>query len=198
MRHVKPVDEPAAFDARCRRRGRTWLKANPKYQRPRDYWSEFEPELRDAFSQLCGYCVMATMRCQVDHFIPVAVLKQRNEDERAYEWTNFRYGEGVLNQRKSSHIVLDPFKVRDNWFEILLPSLQLILTSEVPDRQRKLAEFTIKRLGLRDSEVVLRYRQKFFEMYRDGKLTLEGLEDLAPLIAGAIRRDLANGTDWRR
>jgi len=198
MRRVKPGDEPKTFNARCRSRGRKWLREHPKYRRPHDYWSEFEPDLRDAFNELCGYCVMITMKCQVDHFIPVALLKDRKEDNQAYEWKNFRYGEGVINQRKSSHIVLDPFKVMDSWFEVLLPSLQLVLTAAVPARQRTLAEFTIERLGLRDSEVVVRYRQKFFEMYRDGKLTIEGLENVAPLIAVAVRRDLAKGIDWRR
>lgn len=198
MKRFKRVAEPANFDARCRKRGRAWLKKHPKYRRPADYWSEFEPELRNAFSELCGYCVMVTMKCQVDHFVPVAILKTRKKDQHAYEWKNFRYGEGVINQRKSNHVVLDPFKVRDDWFELLLPSLQLVLTPAVPARQRKLAEFTIKRLGLRDSEVVVRYRKKFFEMYQAGKLTVEGLDEVAPLIAAAIRRDLASGIDWRR
>jgi hypothetical protein len=198
MKRVKPVNEPATFDARCRKRGRKWLKAHAKYRRPMDYWSEFEPDLRMAFGELCGYCAMVTMKSQVDYFISVKVLKIRKEDHKAYEWSNFRYGEGVLNQRKSSHPVLDPFKVKDNWFEIQLPSLQLLLTPAVPKTQRKLAEFTIERLGLRDSEVVIRYRHKWFEMYRRRTLTIEGLRDVAPLIASAIERDLANGTDWRK
>jgi len=198
MKRFKPVTEPDNFDSRCRKRGRAWLKKHPKYRRPADYWSEFEPKLRDAFSGLCGYCVMVTMKCQVDHFVPVAILKIHKKDQDAYEWKNFRYGEGVINQRKSNHLVLDPFKVRDDWFELLLPSLQLVLTPAVPARQRKLAEFTIKRLGLRDSEVVVRYRKKFFEMYQARKLTVEGLDEVAPLIAAAIRRDLARGVDWRR
>jgi hypothetical protein len=80
MKRFTPVEEPADFDARCRKRGRTWLAANPTYQRPKDYWSEFEPELREAFSGLCAYCVMLTMKGQVDHFVPVAVLRARNEE----------------------------------------------------------------------------------------------------------------------
>jgi hypothetical protein len=174
------------------------LKANPKHRRPTDYWSEFEPQLRAAFGGLCGYCAMVTMRSQMDHFIPVAILKARKQEHVAYEWSNFRYGEGVLNQRKSNHLVLDPFKVEDDWFEIQLPSLQLVLTSAVPKKSQKLAEFTIERLGLRDSEVVVRYRQIWFEMYRERKMTIEGLRDVAPLIASAVGRDLANGIDWRK
>jgi hypothetical protein len=198
MRRVKPAPEPANFDARSRKRGQRWLKANPKYSRPKDYWSEFEPQLRTAFAGLCGYCAMLTMKSQMDHFIPVAILKARNQHEKAYEWSNFRYGEGVFNQKKSNHLVLDPFKVKDDWFEVQLPSLQLVLTAAVPRRQQKLAEFTLERLGLRDSEVVVRYRQTWFEMYREGKLTIDGLREVAPLIAIAIERDLAKGIDWRK
>jgi len=198
MKRVTPVNEPAKFDERCRKRGRKWLKANPKYRRPQDYWSEFEPELRAAFDDRCGYCAMVTMKSQVDHFVPVAILKEQGKDRLAYEWSNFRYGEGIINQRKSSHLVLDPFKVKDHWFEILLPSLQLVLTSAVPAAQRALAEFTIKKLGLQNSEVVVRYRAKWFEMYRDKKLLLAGLREVAPLVARAVERDLGKGIDWRR
>lgn len=197
MIRVSKPKEPDTFDERCRKRGRQWLKDNPGYQRPRDYWSEFEPELRAAFSGLCGYCAMKVMKAQVDHFISVGVLKTTGRDKDAYEWTNFRYGEAVLNQRKSTHAVLDPFKVKNAWFKILLPSLQLVLTPQVPQCRRKLAEFTLIRLGLRDSEVVVRYRAEWFKLYRERKLTLEGLREIAPLIAEAVERDLAHGTDWR-
>jgi hypothetical protein len=198
MKRVMPAKAPAGFRDRCREPGRNWLKANPSYRRPRDYWSQFEPQLRQAFSERCGYCAMVTMRSQVDHFVPVAVLKVRKQDWKAYEWSNFRYGEGVLNQRKSNHLVLDPFKVRDDWFEVQLPGLQLVLTAAVPKTQRTLAEFTITRLGLRDSEVVVRYRRKWFEMYRARKMDLEGLKEVAPLISSAVERDLAKGIDWRK
>jgi hypothetical protein len=198
MKRFKKTAEPPNFDARCRKRGGTWLASNPVYKRPKDYWSEFEPQLRTAFLDLCGYCAMVTLKSQVDHFVPVAVLKKASKDKDAYEWKNFRYGEGVINQRKSNHIILDPFKVQDNWFEILLPSLQLVLTSSVPITQKKLAEFTIKRLGLRDSEVVVRYRKKFFDLYCDHKLDIDGLEELAPLVAAAVKRDLANNVEWRK
>lgn len=177
--------------------GRRWLKNHPGYDRPYDYWSEFEPDLRRAFNDLCGYCAMRVMRGQTDHFIPVAVLKEQGNDHLAYEWSNFRYGEGTLNQRKSAHLVLDPFEVEDDWFEILLPSLQLVLTDNVPQSRREIAEFTLTKLGLRDAEVVVRYRRSWFFMYQSRRLTLDGLREVAPLVAQAVERDLANGKDWR-
>jgi hypothetical protein len=190
--------EPAQFDARCRQRGRRWLSKNLDcVGRPPDYWSEFEPHLRAAFNGLCGYCAMLVMKAQVDHFIPVALLKKQGRHALAYEWSNYRYGEGVLNQRKASHTILDPFRVGDDWFEVLLPSLQLVLTSNVPRGKRKLAEFTLEQLGLRDSEVVVRYRRVWFKLYQDGKLTLDGLREAAPQIGEAVERALQAGRDWR-
>lgn len=198
MKRVKKAKEPATFDTRCRQRGVAWLKGHPVYDRPYDYWSEFEPDLRTAFHGLCGYCAMLTMKCQMDHFIPVAVLKAKKKDAQAYEWSNFRYAEANLNQKKLSARCLDPYKVQDDWFEIQLPSLQMVLTNSVPARQKKLAEFTIQRLGLRDGEVVVRYRKEWFDLYCERHLTVEGLRKVAPLIAVAVDRDLANGIDWRK
>ncbi len=198
MIRFKLQTEPANFDARCRKRGLRWLRANPCYEgRPCDYWSEFEPQLRNAFNGLCGYCAMLVMKAHVDHFIPVALLKVQGKDTLAYEWSNYRYGEGILNQKKGKHKILDPFEVGDDWFEVLLPSLQLVITSNVPRRKRKLTEFTLEKLGLRDSEVVVRYRREWFKLYQDHKLTLNGLRQVAPLVARAVERELLEGNDWR-
>jgi hypothetical protein len=199
MKRVKRVKEPTKFDERCRKRGQKWLQTHPIYDRPYDYWSEFEPELRAEFGGRCGYCAILISKGQVDHFIPVAVLKQTARDREAYEWTNFRYADGPINQKKHKKIVLDPFKVQDDWFEIQLPSLQLVLTAAVPKSQRALAEFTIgpAGLGLRDDESLIRYRRAWFEFYQTRQLTIDVLKNIAPLIAAAVERDLANNVDWR-
>jgi hypothetical protein len=190
-------DEPKKFDERCRKRGEAWLAANTGYDRPYDYWTEFEPDLRDAFDGLCAYCAMKTMKCEVDHFRPVAVLKEEGADKLAYEWKNFRYGEGLMNRKKWKHLILDPFDVQDGWFEIELPGLQLLATDAIPQQYRDLASFTLRKLGLRDGEVVVRYRREWFQMYQRGKIPLEGLKEIAPLITAAIERDLQAGKDWR-
>jgi len=52
-------------------------------------------------------------------------------------------------------------------------------------------------LGLRDSEVVVRYRREWFELYQKGDLSLRGLSKRAPLVARAVEADMANGRDWR-
>ncbi len=191
-------DEPPSFKARCRAPGKKWLERNPGYKnRPKDYWSQFEPELRKAFREMCGWCAMHIMRGQVDHFIPVATLKKTGRDQLAYEWKNLRYIEAWINQKKRDAEVLDPFVVQAGWFEISLPSLQLLPTDRIPEPYREVAFFTLNRLGPRDHEVVVRYREKWFSLYRGCKLTLEGLRRIAPLIAEAVERDLNAGKDWR-
>jgi hypothetical protein len=190
-------DEPPAFEMKCRIPGRQWLSDHPDYQRPKDYWTVFEPQLRHAFNEMCGWCAMFIMRGQMDHFIPVATLRKTGQDHLAYEWGNFRYIEPWINQKKLDADVLDPFLVQPGWFEITLPSLQLLPTDKIPDDFREIAVFTVNRLGLRDHEVMIRYRESWFALYRKHQLTLDGLRQIAPLIAEAIERDLVAGKDWR-
>lgn len=77
-------------------------------------------------------------------------------------------------------------EVGEGWFEILLPSLQMRLTDKVPPAHRAKAEFTLDRLKLRDGERILRWRQSWFTLYEQGQLTLDGLRQMAPLIAAAV------------
>ena len=191
-------DEPATFDTECRAAGRKWLSENPAYKdRPKDFWTPFEPNLRSAFDSMCGWCAMLIMKGQVDHYIPVSTLKKTGNDQLAYEWQNFRYIDGWINQKKLDAEVLDPFVVETGWFEITLPSLQLLPTDKIPPAYKDLAAFTLKRLGLRDHEVVVQYRESWFSLYRRNELTLGGLRQRAPLIADAVEKDLKVGKDWR-
>jgi hypothetical protein len=127
----------------------------------------------------------------------VAVFNRESNHHLAYEWSNLRYGDATMNQRKTDARVLDPSEVQDDWFQILLPSLQLVLTDRVSDDIRPLAEFTLERLGLRDHEVVVRYRRVWFRMYQEGGLSLDHLWEHAPLVARAVEHDLAREKDWR-
>jgi hypothetical protein len=119
----------------------------------------------------------------VDHY-----LSCHEHRERAYDWSNFRFASQWINSSKRSadDAVLDPFEVEDDWFEILLPSLQLVVTDRVPPEQRTRAEHTLRRLHLRDDERVIRQRAEWYRMYTDGEINLEGLRRKAPLIAWAV------------
>jgi hypothetical protein len=192
MIRFNPPPEPPGFDQKGRRCGNAWLAKNqdPR-KRLRDYWSPFKSHLADGFSNLCGYSAMYEPVGTVDHY-----LCCENHRHLAYEWSNYRYASGWINSSKSTldEQVLDPFQVEDDWFEILLPSLQLVLTDAVPPHERDRAAFTLERLHLRDDERVIRQRQQWYQLYLDGELTLAGLDRKAPLIARAIRRQQQNSS----
>ncbi len=183
---VKSVRKPRTFEAKAGKPGRAWLKANPSSTRPRDYWTPFLPDLSAGFSGRCGYAAMLDPTGgTVDHY-----LSCKRRPDLTYEWTNLRFASQPLNASKKNadEAVLDPYLVGDDWFEILLPSMQLRVTERVPVNERARAEHTIRRLGLRHGERVIRWRRSWYEMYQAGKLTLEGLEQVAPLIAAAVRK----------
>lgn len=186
MIHFDRVPKPAHFEERAEQPGAAWLRAHPDAERPRDYWSTFKPQLADGFGRLCAYSAMFDGVGTVDHFVSL------NEDRsRAYDWSNYRYAAAWINSSKlnlRSTEVLDPFEVEDGWFELLLPSLQLVVSKSVPESLRERAEFVLDRLHLRDDERVVRQRRAWYQMYLERKLTLEGLVQMAPLVARAVKK----------
>lgn len=189
MIRFEPVEKPADFAEKVEGPGATWL-AEHASGRPRDLWSPFKPQLADAFRNLCAYSAMFEPVGTVDHFVSC------DEDRtKAYSWSNYRYASGWINSSKNSLLsseIFDPFVVEDGWFEILLPSLQLVATDRVPEGLRERAKFVLKRLHLRDNERVLRQRREWYRMYQEGELTLEGLRKKAPLIAAAVAKQQGN------
>lgn len=128
----------------------------------------------------------------VDHFRSWAATR-KTEPELAYEWSNYRYASGIMNACKSGREgqVLDPFIVQDGWFEVLLPSLQLVATAAVAEEYRALADSTLRCLRLRDDEAVIEYRRGWYQAYLSGGLTLDQLRLWAPLIARAVEKQQA-------
>ncbi|MBX3176909.1 MAG: hypothetical protein KF886_06105 [Candidatus Hydrogenedentes bacterium] len=189
MIRFSPVAEPVEFDEKCRKPGARWLAGHPNATRPYDYWSPFRPELLKGFDNLCAYCAMfAVGDEQVDHYVGC-----KEDISLAYEWSNYRPCKALMNNLKSHRKqgepqILDPFALKDEWFELLLPSLQVIVTDRVPSELKARAEFTLLRLGLRDDERVIRLRRAWLELYEQGDLTIHGLEKMAPLIARAVRK----------
>lgn len=188
MIHFDRVAEPSEFDAKVRKPGLSWMKSNPEAQRPKDLWSPFKMPLADGFRMLCAYSAMWEPVGTVDHYVSCA-----EDASRAYEWDNYRYASQWINSSKSGKKnepmrVLDPFEVNDMWFELILPSLQLVVSDSIPENLRRRAEYTLERLHLRDDERVLRQRREWFRMYCEGELTIEGLRKKAPLIARAVEK----------
>mgnify|MGYP004702916207 CR=1 FL=1 len=185
IRFIAPA-EPDNFEEKARTPGNAWLAAHST-GRPTDFWTAFKKELADGFNDLCAYTVMYEPVGTVDHY-----LSCDNHREKAYEWSNYRFCSGWINssKRTQDNKVLDPFQIEDGWFEIILPSLQLVMTDAVPDQEKARAKYTLTRLHLRDDERVIRQRREWYRMYQDGELTLAGLEKKAPLIARAVRKQL--------
>ncbi len=183
MIHFDLVPEPAGFDENVRKPGGKWLVKNPNPKRPKDYWSPYKGELANGFHSLCAYGAMFEPVGTVDHY-----LSWDDNPDLAYEWSNYRYCSHWINSSKRTvdNKVLDPFQVGDNWFELLLPSLQLVLSANIPEEKKEIAKFTLTRLHLDHDERVLRQRREWYRMYQEGEITLEGLRKKAPLIARAI------------
>lgn len=189
MIRFTPRDEPPDFDVLVRQPGRKWMSDHPE-KAPRDFWSAIRPQLADAFRNLCGYSAMHDLCGTVDHY-----LSKQNHPGLAYEWTNYRYCSQWINSSKGclDERVLDPYEVEDGWFEVLLPSLQLVPSAALPSELRERAEFTLEHLHLRDDERVIRQRQAWYGYYLKGGFPLEMLDVFAPLIARAIRGQQAEG-----
>ncbi|MCC6562464.1 MAG: hypothetical protein IT478_13985 [Xanthomonadales bacterium] len=180
------IPEPTNFDVRVRRPGKKWLVANPTAKRPRALWAPYTPTLQAGYGGLCGYAAMVDFTGgTIDHFLGI-----KNHRKLAYEWSNYRFASATMNSRKRAQDdrVLDPEEVRAGWFEILLPSLQMRMTESVPARLRSKAAHTLDRLGLADGERVIRWRRSWYEMYQLDRLSIDGLREVAPLIADAVER----------
>ena len=182
---VKAVPEPADFEAACRQPGIRWQRANPNAKRPAPLWTKFNSELAKGFAQRCGYCALwDPTGGTVDHFLSI-----KARPDLAYEWQNLRFANQAMNASKKNAdaAVLDPYEVGEDWFEIILPSMQMRLTANVPAALKAKAQYTLHRLGLGDGERVVRARRKWYALYLEGKLTLAGLQECAPQIAKAVQ-----------
>lgn len=188
---VTPVAEPEQFDELARKPGNEWLAANPQAHRPRDYWSPFREALAQGFANRCGYSAMLEPSGTIDHFCSF-----HQDRTLAYEWSNYRYASSWLNSSKKTKDVLDPYEVGEGWFEVHLPSLQLRLTDKIPPEIRSRAEAMLERFPIRDDERILKQRRTWLTMYRKGKLTLDGLREVAPLIAAAVEREGRHQTNF--
>lgn len=181
---VAMVKKPTGFDAKVKTPGDLWLKANPGAKRPKALWEPYTPTLSEAYGNRCGYAAMLDPTGgSVDHY-----LSFKNHPALAYEWSNYRFASNTLNssKRNADATVLDPQEVKPGWFKILLPSMQMVATDAVPKSHKAKAEFTLKRLKLCDGERIIRWRMSWYRMYLDGKLSLDGLREVAPLIAEAV------------
>jgi hypothetical protein len=182
---ANPIPEPEDFDVNCRQAGNLWLNENPNSSKFPGLWTEFNEELADGFHNRCGWWAMFIAEGHVDHY-----RSKKNQRNLVYEWSNYRYIAGTVNSSKRTldDRVLDPFEIEEGWFEVHLQSMQLVMTDDLPDHLREKAKFTLERLHLENGKKVRRNRLGWYQRYKDGKISIAGLEEVAPLVADAVRK----------
>jgi hypothetical protein len=186
MKYFTLKDPPPNFHQTTIVYGERWLANNsdPK-KRPRDYWSIHRDYLAECFNNLCGYTIMRMGKCTFDHY-----LSCDNHRSRAYQWDNYRYVCNSVNSSKKRRDteVLDPFEIEHNWFAVLIPSFQLVVTDHVPTEQKQRAELTVTVLNL--SKGFAAYRRQFYKDFLNGNASVKTLQAYAPLIADAVVGEL--------
>lgn len=188
MKRFARVPAPDGWDVAGLAAGLAWLRKspqNPDKDRPHDLWSPYRDKLADGFNDLCGYTIMCEPAGTVDHFTPWSQLRGTADAWRAYDWDNFRYSAAWFNSSRRGPIP-DPYLVDESWFVLHLPSLELEATDAVPTSERPAVDNVMR--WLRNDRRVMKARLMWYRLYQDGKLSLAGLEQMAPLIAAALRR----------
>ncbi len=196
---VAKPQEPQDFDAQIGQPGLKWLEekdatgclwGKQKPQRPPALWTDYPTgadAVAQAFAHRCGYAAMLDPTGgTVDHY-----YSWDNFPYLAYEWENYRHVCGFLNSSKRSQddALLDPFEVGPGWFALHLPSLQLHCTERIPDALRARAVHTLQHLHLDCGIRILNWRRLYLSKWLNHKWPLDELDDSAPLLAQALRRD---------
>jgi len=196
------ANEPEFFDLNCRVPGADWLAAHPD-QDPHtqsEWWSQFQPNLAKHFGYRCGWLATSIeLEGIVEHWLACGSRRGAPSPNRhlAFEWSNYRYATGVINSLKGTldDQVVDPCEVQEGWFEVLLPSFELVATGRVPDGLRAKARTTIEKLQLgRFKARATRWR--WYQRYwNGGSPDLGALRKDAPLVASAIENAQAAGLE---
>ena len=192
MIRVPPKPEPKAFQNLVREPGQRFLTETPhptsrQWGRHR-YWREILRLLYDAYDGVCAYSChwisFDTGADSVEHFIPKSA-----KPKLAYEWSNYRLVCGRLNGRKRNfRDVLDPFRVKNGWFVIDFPSLQVEPSRHLSPKRRARVQATIDRLKLNDEGTCLKNRAEYVKDYCLGHIDFPYLRRKAPFLALELRR----------
>jgi len=189
-----PENEPPHFNANCREPGHEWLAANPTKD-PHDqseWWRQFQPDLAKHFNYRCGWeATWIGLAGIVEHWLSCGPRKGVASPHRhlAFEWSNYRYANGVVNSRKGilDDQVLDPCEVQDGWFVVHLPSFQLLPTDNIPAGLKDKAKLTLDVLQLRRGHQARWTRWDWYRRYwNNGTPDLVNLSRDAPLVAAAV------------
>ena len=183
---VKP--EPASFDTRVRRKGNAFLASEgvpSKASAFRNYWKRISQELYSAYDGVCAYtCTYLVGPGTVDHFLPKTKFPHL-----AYEWSNYRLASERANQRKGENTdLLDPFRIKKEWFILDFPSCLVVLGGAIPIKKLSTAQKTIEVLKLNDDDNLVQERCNIIMLFVDGSVRLDFLRQRHPFIAWELER----------
>lgn len=175
MINVQRQPEPADFDEKVRKPGLKYLKLAGKtgkidWKSPKaTVWRNCRNELYAAYKGLCCYVAMhispSTVNkndlysASVEHFIP-----KSQRPELAYEWSNYRLASRKANSDRQTKSVLDPFLVKNDWFELELFSGEVNPNPTLPKNLLSKVINTINNLNLNDYHWK-KLRVKYFANY---------------------------------
>lgn len=216
MIRVEPQPEPPEFHELVRKDGLRALaelrghptepRSGPK-RRPketieakdlREYWTRSLDDLHRAYRGVCAYACLyipyVVGSKTTDHF----VAKASTEPEHAYEWSNYRLACGLMNSRKGTHAIIDPFVIEGTWFHLDLSTMAINASAdpELPAELIERVEHTIAILGLDDAEC-RKARGDWYQPYLDGEISFSFLEKRCPFLAAEIVRQLGPVPEWR-
>lgn len=214
MIRVELQREPPDFDERVRKHGlralaelrglaaerRSGPQREPKASiEAKDlpaYWTRCLDDLHRAYQGICAYACLyipyVVGSKTTDHFVAKASAKP----EHAYEWTNYRLACGLMNSRKGTHAIIDPFEIDGRWFELDLSTMAIGASPELPAELRSRVEHTIAVLGLDDVECRTA-RGDWYQPYLEGEISFSFLERKCPFLAAEIIRQLGSVPEWR-
>ena len=187
--------EPSDFNQLVRQPGNLFLKKNPnpntKKFNSHNYWRTIKGEFLDSYEYTCAYCCqyihLVTGSDNVEHFLPKTLYPND-----AYEWVNYRLVCSLLNSRKGTQKILDPFKIQDGWFLIKFPSLLIIPNPSLKkDLQEEVQEtIDILKLNLEGYDIV-KSRCRYINCYCSGQFGFDHLMEEAPFLARElVRQDM--------
>lgn len=207
---VKPAAEPHTFDRTVRRMGLSAISEllghGPTIKRrgPRrkgrvtnveelesddfpDYWTHCLSDLHAAYGGICSYLCVYIDRffggCTVDHYRPKTLYPHL-----AYEWSNYRLACLRMNSSKNNDDgIVDPFEVREGWFQLDLVSFEVYANPALPDELMRRVEHTIDKLGLAKYDCC-RIREQYYLDYSAGHISWAYLERMCPIVAGELLR----------
>lgn len=190
MYKINRIAEPANFNTQVRQPGVAFLAQtpNPTYKQwiSKNYWSTVSKELYEGSGGICAYS-----GCLIPYVVGTPTIDhQRPKDiypALAYEWDNYILAALLPNSLKRKHLVLDPRKIGDDWFELNIPTLEVEPNTNKSPRIVKWVEETIKHLKLNDKRYIV-MRQNNISPFIHGNWDYDYLLIASPFIAKELTR----------